>query len=89
MDGVMLALPNKETPRNKNMYFSVWLARHELSKYSADVPPTTGMLCISAHMIHWFHKLGSYRNWDERIDINPEEETLYTTISQQAFPKYE
>ena len=64
------------------MFFSVKLARQKLSKYYAEVTPTTGMLLISAHIHDPFWKLRSFRKWDKGIDINPEDETSYATQYQ-------
>ena len=46
------------------------------------------MLLISAHIVHPFRKLGLIRKWDKGMDINPEDETSYTTQYQEAFLKY-
>jgi len=46
------------------------------------------MFLISAQILYPFRKLRSFRKWDKGIDINPEEETSYTTQSQEAFLKY-
>ena len=59
-----------------------------LSEYYAEVTPTTGMLLIPAHILDPFRKLLSFRKWDKRMDINPEEATSYTTQYQEAFLKY-
>jgi len=88
MDGVMQALAWMKTPWKEDMFFAVKLARQKLSKYHAEVTPTTGMLLISAHILHSFRKLRSFRLWDMGMDINPEDETSYTTQYQDAFPKY-
>jgi hypothetical protein len=48
----------------------------------------TGMLLISAHILDRFRKLRSFRKWDKGMDLNPEDETSYTTQSQEAFLKY-
>jgi len=46
MDGVMRALAKKKTPWKEDLFFAVKLARQMLSKYYAEVTPTTGMLLI-------------------------------------------
>jgi hypothetical protein len=66
----------------------VKLARQKLSKYYAEVTPTTGMLLISAHILDPFRKLRLFRKWDKGMDINPEDETSYTTQYQEALLKY-
>jgi len=81
MDGVMRALAKKKTPWKEDLSFAVKLARQKLSKYYAEVTPTTGMLQISAHILDPFRKLRSFRKWDKGMDINPEDETSYTTQS--------
>jgi len=88
MDGLMRALPKKKTQRKEDLFFAVTLARQKLSKYYAEVTPTTGMLHISAHILDPFRKLRSFRKWDKGMDINPEDETSYTTQYQEAFLKY-
>jgi len=88
MDGVMRALAKKKTQWKEDLFFAVKLARQKLSKYYADMTPTTGMLLISAQILDLFRKFRSFRKWDKGMDINPEDETLYTTQYQEAFLKY-
>jgi len=88
MDGVMKASAKKKTPWNADLFFAVKLAQQKLSKYYAEVTPTMGMLLISAHILDPFRKLRSFRKWDQGMDINPEDETSYTTQYQEAFLKY-
>jgi len=88
MDGVMQAFARKKTPWKEDLFFTVKLARQKLSKYYAEVTPTTGMLLISAHILDPFQKLRSFRKWDKGMDINPEDKTSYTTQYQEAFLKY-
>jgi len=88
MDGVMRALAKKKTQWKEDLFFAVKLARQKLSKYYTEVTPTTGMLLISAHILDPFWKLRSFRKWDKGMDINPEDETSYTTLYQKAFLKY-
>jgi len=54
MDGGMRALPTKKTPWKQDLFFAVQLAWQKLSKYYAEVTPTTGMLLISAHIVDLF-----------------------------------
>jgi len=70
-----------------NMFFTVKLARQNLSKYYAEVTPLTGMLVVSAHILDPFRKLRSFRTSDEGMDINLDNETSYTTHYQEAFLK--
>jgi hypothetical protein len=51
MDGVMRSLAKKKTQWKEYLFFSVKLARQKLSKYNAEVTPTTGMLLIPAHIL--------------------------------------
>jgi len=64
------------------------LAPQKLSKIYDVVTPTSGMLLISAHILDPFRKFQSFRMWDKGMDINPEDETSYTTQYQEAFLKY-
>jgi len=88
MDGVMRALAKKKTQWKEDLYFAVKFARQKLSKFYAEVTPTTGMLGISAHTLDSLRKLGSFKKWDKGMDINPEDETSDTTQHQEAFLKY-
>jgi len=88
IDGVLRALAKKKTQWKEYLYFAVKFARQKLSIYYAEVTPTTGMLLISAHILDPFRKLRSFRKWDKGMDINPEDETSYTTQYQEAFLKY-
>jgi len=88
MDGVMRALAKMKTQWKEDLFFAVKLARLTLSKYYAEVTPTTSMLLIPANIVDPFRKLRSFRKWDKGMDINPEQETSYTTQYQEAFLKY-
>jgi len=88
MDGMMRALAKKKIQWNEDLYFAVKFAQQKLSKYYTDVTPMTGMLLISAHNLDPLWNLRSFRNWDKGMDINPEDETSYTTQYQEAFLKY-
>jgi hypothetical protein len=79
IDGMMRALANKKTPWKEYLFFAVKLAQQKLSKYYAEVTPTTGMLLISAHILDPVMKFQSFRKWDKGMDIYPEDETSYTT----------
>jgi len=57
MDGVMQALAKKKTQRKEDLFFVVMLARQKLSKYYAEVTPTTCILLISPHILDPFRKL--------------------------------
>jgi len=88
MDSMMRALAKKKTQWKEDLFFAVKFARQKLSKYYTEVTPMTGMLLISAHILDLFRKLQSFRKWDKGMDINPEDDTSYTTQYQQAFLKY-
>jgi len=65
MDGVMQSLAKKKTQWKEDLFFAVEIARQKLSKYYAAVTPMTGMLLISAHILHPFRKLSSFRKWEK------------------------
>jgi len=88
MDGVMSALAKQKTQWKEDLFFAVKLAWQKLSKYYAEVTPTTGKLLISAHILDPFHKLRSFRKQAKGMDINPEDEISYTTQSKEAWLKY-
>jgi hypothetical protein len=46
------------------------------------------MLLLTAHILDPFQKLQSFRKWHKGLDINPGDETSYTTQCQEAFLKY-
>ena len=88
MDGMMWALAKKKIQWKEDLFFAMKLARQKVSKYYAEVIPMTAMLLISTQILDPFQKLRSFRNWDKGMDINPEDETSYTTQYQDAFLKY-
>jgi hypothetical protein len=88
MDGVMRTLAKKKTQWKKGLFFAVKLARQKPSQYYAQVTLMMGMLLISAHILDPFRKLPSFRKWNQGIDINPEDETSYTTQYHEAPLKY-
>jgi hypothetical protein len=57
MDGVMRAVPKNKTQWKEDFFCTVKLARQKLSKYYAEVTPSTGMLLIVAHTLDFFNKL--------------------------------
>jgi len=61
IDSVMQALAKKQTQWKEDLFFAMKFAWQKLSKYYTEVTPTTGMLLISAHILHPFQKLRSYR----------------------------
>ena len=46
------------------------------------------MIHISAHLLDLVRKLQLLRTWDNGLDINPEDETSYTTQYHKAFLKF-
>jgi len=88
MDSVMRASAKKFTPWKEDLFFTVKLARQKLSKYYAEVTPTTGMLLISSHILDPFWKLWSYWKWDKGMYTHPEDKTSYTTQYHEALLKY-
>jgi len=88
IDGELRPLARKKTPWKEDLFFAVKLAPRKLSKYYAEMTPTMGMLHISAHILNPFRKLRLFRKCDKGMDINPADETSYTTQSQEVFPAY-
>lgn len=78
-NGVMRALAQKKTQWKEDLFYAIRLAREKLFEYYAEVTPTTGILLISAHILHPFWKLGSFGKCDTEMDINHEDEISYTT----------
>jgi len=85
MNGVIRALAKKNTQWKEDLFFAVKCAWQKLSKYFTAVTPMTGMLIIAIHILDVFLKLPSFKKLDKGMDINPEDETSYTTQYQQAF----
>jgi hypothetical protein len=61
MPGVMQALAKMKNQWKEDLFFAVTLARQKLSKYYAELTPTTGMLLIPAHILNPFRILRSFR----------------------------
>jgi len=87
-DGVMQAVDKNKTQGKEDLYFAVKFARWKLDKYYTEVTPTRDVVLISAHIIDPFRKLRSFRMQDKGIDVNPEDDTSYTTQYQEAILKY-
>jgi hypothetical protein len=87
MDGVLRALAKKKTQWKEDLFFAVKFAGRKRSTYYTEVTPTIGMLLISANILYPFRKLRSFRKWDKGTDMNPEDETSYTTQYQVAWLK--
>jgi hypothetical protein len=79
MDGVMRGLAQKKTHWKVALFLGVKLARRKLSKYYTDVTPMTGFVLVSVNILDRFQLLRSIRQWGKGMDINPEDETSYTT----------
>ena len=88
MDGVMPALAKMKTLWMEDLFFAVKFVQQKLSEYYTKVTPTSGMILISAHILHHFQKLRSFGMWDKGMDINPEDETSDTTQNLEAILKY-
>ena len=87
MEGMMRALAKKKTQWKEDLLFAVKLAWRKLSNYHAEVTLSTGMGLIYAHILYPLRKLQSFRKWDKGMDMNPEDETSYTTQYQEDFLK--
>jgi len=74
----MEALAKNKTQWKEDLYIAVQFACQKLSKYYADVTPTTGMLLISAHTCDPFRKLRTFRKWDNGMHMDHEETTSNT-----------
>ena len=88
MDGIMRSLAKNKTEWKADLFFAMKLVRQKLSNYYAEVTPKTGMLLISTQMLGSVRKLRSFRKRDKQMDINPEDETSYTTQYKDAFLMY-
>jgi len=87
MDGVMQALAKKKTQSTEELFFAMNLAWPKLSKYSDELNSTKRILQISAHILDPFWMLVSSSKLDKRMNINPEDETSYTTQYREAILK--
>jgi len=87
MDSIMRALAKKKTKWKEDLFFTVKFASQKLSNYHAEVTRMTRMILISVHIMYAFCKLWLFRKWDKGTDNNPEDETFYTTQSQEPFLK--
>jgi len=88
MNVVMRALAMKKTQWKEDLYFAITLAQQKLSRNHAEVTRSTGILLHSAHVLDPFQMLRSSRRWDKGMDINPEDETSWTSRYQEPFLKY-
>jgi len=57
MYGVMGDLAKQRTQWEEDLFLALRLTQQKLSKYYAEVTPTTVMLLISAQILHPFQKL--------------------------------
>jgi hypothetical protein len=85
MHGMMRALAKRKTQCKEDLFLAVKLAWQKLSKYYTEVTPTTGIYHISTHILDPCRKLRSCWKWDKWTDINPDDETSYTTHYHEAF----
>jgi len=88
MDAIIQALAKITTQWKEDLVFTVKVGHQKLSKYHAEVTPTTAQLLISAHILDSFRKLRLFRKCDKAMDMNPENETSYTIQYPEAFLKY-
>jgi len=87
MHGMMRALAINKTQWMEDLYFAVKVARQNMSKYHAKLTAPTGLHLISAHILHRFRKVRSFRMWEEAMDMNPEDQMSYCTQYLEAFLK--
>jgi len=87
-EGIIWALAMKKTEWKEDLFFVAQLAWQTLMKYNTEVSPTAGMLLTSSCILDLVGKLWSYSSWDMGMDINPVDETSYTTYYQDAFLRY-
>jgi hypothetical protein len=88
MDGVTLVFAKKMTQLKEDLNFAVKFGRQSLSKYYSEVTPITSLHLISVHIIDPFRTLQLFRKWDNGMDINLDDETLYTIQYQELFLIY-
>jgi hypothetical protein len=88
MHGMMRTLAQHNSQWNEDLFFAVKLARQKLSKYYLEVTPKTYMVRIYPQILNPFLKLRSCTMWDKGMDINPEDETSYSTQYPEAILKY-
>jgi len=88
IDGVMQACVKTKTHWEEDLYFAMRIAHQKLQKYYAEIPPTTGMILISAYILDPLRKLQSFKKWDNGMDSYPENETSFTTQYHEAFLMY-
>jgi len=62
---MMRALARRKTQWKEDLFVAVKFAEQKLSKYNAEVTPTTGMFLISAQILDPFWKLRSFRKMDK------------------------
>jgi hypothetical protein len=88
MDRMMGAFAKKKSHWKAQLLFAVKFARQKLSKYYAEMTPTTGIQRISVHRLNPYWKLQSFTQWGKGTDINPEDETSYSTQYHEACMMY-
>jgi len=86
--GVMWASGRRNTQGKEDLYFAGKFVWQKLAKYFGAVTPTTGMILLSLSILEPFCNLQWFRTWDKWMDINPEDETYYTTQNQEVFLNY-
>jgi len=84
MDRIMEAFAKKKTQWKEDLYFTIKLVHQKLSKNDAEDTSTTSTLLILPYIFNPFQNLRWFRNWVKGMDINPENETSYTTQYHKA-----
>jgi len=87
MEGDIQASAKRKNQWKVDLFFAVKIAWQKLSKYFAEVTPTTSMFLISAGILDPFWKLRSFRKWDKAMHLDPENDSSDTTQNQETFPK--
>jgi len=88
MDCMMRPLPEKKTQLKEDLFCAVKLARQNLSEYYAAATRLTGLHLVLVHVLALFWKLQSFSEWNMGMEINPQNETSYSTQSQETILKY-
>lgn len=79
MAGTILYLAKTKAQWKQDWILAVKFVWQMLSMYYSAVTSMIRMLLVALHILDSFRTMRSCWKWDIEIDINPEEETLYTT----------
>jgi len=88
MDGNMRAVAGKKAQWKEDFYCAVKFSHQKLFRCYTEVTPMTGMPLISAHILDPFQMLQSLRKLDNRMDVDLEDKTSFTTQYQQVLLRY-